>query len=198
MSRRAKFALVALAIAAFSSFALYIWFSPEGTEDALCVLAKSQFGMNCSILASPGVYEKGAVIDLPEPSNGDSARIGFPDRQIFGGACVIAPGSSDFSSFKEEPGHSVVFGKHEITLNRSVSVGAKLNIPEAASFDLQGGPKISDVRSILLSAESAQIFTIDPIAAQDALNSCNVRMSCTDNISNKQEVVTRLLVAKNL
>jgi len=154
--------------------------------------------MDCSILAVPGVYEKGAVVNVAVSPKDEIRKIGFPVQQIFGGSCVVGPSMADFSTFKEQPGQSIVFGKRELTVDRSISAGAKLNIPEAASFDLQGGPNISDVQSILLYADSAQVFTIDQTAAQDALNACSVRASCTSNISPNQGIVTRLLVAKNL
>ena len=73
-----------------------------------------------------------------------------------------------------------------------------MNVPEAADFYLQGGPNVSEVRSVLLSADSAQVFTINQTAVQDAINACSVRAACTNSISANQGIVTRLLVAKNL
>jgi hypothetical protein len=191
--------LSALMIVGFIGFAIHLYFgNPEDKQDSLCSLAKKDFNMNCSILAAPGVYEKGAVVNIAAAPAGEISKIGFPVQQIFGSSCLVGPAAADFSTFKEQPGQSVVFGKREISVDRSLSAGAKLNIPEAASFDLQGGPNISDVRSIVLNADSAQVFTINQTAAQDALNACTVRAACTKGISSNQAIVTRLLVAKNL
>ncbi len=198
MSRTIKLFSGAI-IASFVAFSAYLYFGhPEDRMDALCALAQNDFKMNCSILAAPGVYERGAIVNLVHSTADASPKIGFPIQQIFGDSCTVGISKSSFSTFQEQSGQSVIFGKREITVDRSLSAGAKLNIPEAASFDLQGGPNVSDVRSILLNAESAQVFTIDRTALQDAINSCSVRASCTRSISSNQGVVTRLLVAKNL
>ena len=106
--------------------------------------------------------------------------------------------SAGFCDFQRAAGQSVDFGKGEITVNRNASIGAKLNVPEAADFYLQGGPNVSEVRSVLLSADSAQVFTINQTAVQDTINACSVRAACTNSISANQGIVTRLLVAKNL
>jgi hypothetical protein len=197
--RKMKITLSALALIAFAFFTGYIFYIQRGDDlaDPLCLLATKEFKMHCSILAAPGVYERGAVVNIPKRETGES-KIGFPTQQIFGPSCVMDASNVDFSVFREQPDQSVVFGKKEVAINRSISAGAKLAVPEAANFDLQAGPNISEARSVVLSAESAQIFTIDQNAVQDALNSCNIRASCLRGISGHQGIVKRLLVAKNL
>jgi len=189
--------LLGILTASIGAFGAYEFVGhPEDREDPLCALARDDFKMNCSILAAPGVYQGGAIVNVSMPS-GEISKVGFPILQILGSSCAVGPTVPDFATFKEQPGQSVAFGRREFTVGRNASIGARLKVPEA-DFDLQAGPNVSDLRSVVLSADSAQVFTVDQTALQDTINACSIRTACTNNISANQGIVTRLLVAKNL
>jgi hypothetical protein len=177
-------------------FAAWVLMYPDSqlSVDPLCSLASDEFKMRCSILADPGVFSQGAIINIPAPPN-DRSKITFPSQQIFSKACLVAAAPEDLSP---QVGQSVVFGTREISISKNISAGATLNVPEAADFEIEGGPNASEVRSIVLSAESAQVLTIDRNAVQDAINKCIIRTSCLRNASSGNGIVTRFLVAKNL
>jgi hypothetical protein len=190
--------IIAGTITTFIAFVayIYLYLRPKDLEDPICALVSSQFNtLRCSILAEPSSYEKGAVVDLPEKEAKDQ-RIGIPDTWIFGDSCIAKEAKLDLPDFQVQPIISINFGSTSANIERELKLGWKLSASDDAK--LSAGPKISEVRSIELSADSAQLITMDLTAIQKQIDKCNIMATCLSNISPNRSIVNRLLIAKNL
>lgn len=181
----------------FVGYTGYVFWVADSFEDPICDLAKGTFQLNCTVLASTTVYDSGSI--LPIQSEGsESDRVGLPSLQVLGETCFLSVDGAPLSLIEKKPSKSVVFGTREYSVNKSAGVNAELTLPKSIGFKLVGGPKISEVRSITLSADAANLFDIDNVRFQDQIDQCKIRQSCLDNLTKEQEIVSQILVAKNL
>jgi hypothetical protein len=185
-----------LLIAALIVYRYYI-ISQKDRVDPLCALAKS-YGMSCAKLAVPSVYDHGAYVQS-QPQDKGVQELVLPTDYIFSERCAFSPEATAFARFRESPDQRVNFGSHTFNVDRSLSVGVDLTIPKVAGLTLAAGPKLSEIRSVTLQADSAQYFNVDTNEFLTALGSCTVNPSCARVASSPDvHVIKRLLVAKNL
>ena len=199
MNRWQKILVIAV-ISAFAVFVIHTFTtSPISESNPLCDLAAERFKMECVLLGSPGIYDKGAFIRSSE-TDASLTPLPLPEDQILAESCLLNPVENvGLATFKEDPNKSIVFGKYSFNINRNVKLGANLNLPEAAGFQIKAGPEIAQAKTINLEADSAVFFNIDSSVFKSILNNCSLKRSCVSNVkdSNKR-VIKQLLIAKNL
>src|SRR5262252_1118190 len=164
-------AVVVLAVLVFIIYRFYA-FGPKPSPDPLCAMA-SRYKMTCVNLAAPAVYDHGALIRSSLESKND-AIVALPSDYVFSDRCALSPTAIAFSQYHESPEHNVVFGSHTFNIDRNLSIGANLTLPKVAGLSLKAGPKLSEIRSIVLEADSAPYSNIDTNAFLNALSSCTV------------------------
>ena len=181
--RKALVSGVAVVVLGAIGFGLWVYLRPPSTpsslEDPLCKMVRERFSMRCAPLASPGVYERGALVLAP-PGGEQRQATALPDDYLFSPECVFDASAVGSASFKEDPGRVVDFGKHSYKLDRNASAGVTLNLPKVAGLTFKAGPKVAEIREIVLEADSARYFNIDSQAFQTSLKSCAIRPACIE------------------
>ena len=175
----------------------YVHLGAKLDADRLCALAQT-YHMRCVSLASPTIYDHGAYVHL-DPTQKENDQVSLPTDYVFSPQCSFAAATAAFTQFKEDPTQYVAFGTHVFRVDRHLSAGVDLNLPRLAGLSLKAGPKVSDIRSVSLEAESARYFNIDTREFLNTLSSCSVRPACASVVKSANvRVIKRLLVAKNL
>ncbi|MDX1702344.1 MAG: hypothetical protein R3250_17080, partial [Melioribacteraceae bacterium] len=190
--------ILIILLISFSIFALNIFFLNPSFKDPICDLANETFGMSCVPLASPGVYEKGAMFSK-STEDVSKSKYKFPIDYVLSDSCYSPYTDLSFAKFVKDDEKSVNFGKHSFSINKNLSVGIELNLPKNFGIKLQAGPKISEVKSVEMEAENAILFNIDSQKFIETLNSCAIKKSCISKaIKNNILIAKQILVAENL
>lgn len=183
------------------SFAGWLWFLPSPLADSgdpLCKMVSARFSMSCVPLATPRMYDRGAIMRLSDGSSVPSANA-LPDDYLFSDACIFSPDALQSVSFREDPKLALDFGKHKYSVDRNAALGVDLNLPKVAGIKFKAGPKISQLRDVVLEAESMRYFNIDSQAFLTSLRSCAIRPACISRVkSSSSSVIKRFIIAKNL
>lgn len=174
-----------------------IWFLPSVSKDPLCEFARAR-GMECVALASPGVYERGAII-VPPPQAKTSATLPPASEYLLSEACVLPGAKTEFAQFHDDPSRQIAFPNQRISMWKSLLFQGSLSSKEVGGIELKLGPKAESSVSIDLTSDGVQAFNIDTTRFQDALGSCAIRRSCAERLNNGNgKIVKQFLVAKNL
>jgi hypothetical protein len=187
-----------VALISFVGFAIRIFHSTPTLDDPLCNLATETFGMTCVPLASPIIYEKGAIFKRNSEESGNT-NYKFPVDYILSESCFAPDEDLGFAKFVKDTSKSINFGRHSFSINKNLSIGVNLNLPQTMGSKLQAGLRISEVKSVIMEADSAQLFNIDSRKFIESINSCSAKKSCVSKADNPQNlIVKQLLVAQNL
>ena len=144
-----------LLIAGLIVYRYYIM-SQKDRGDPLCALAAS-YGMSCTKLAVPGVYDHGAYV-RSQPQDKATEQLVLPSDYVFSERCAFSPEATAFARFRESPDQRVNFGTHTFNVDRSLSVGVDLSIPKIAGFKLAAGPKLAEIRSVTLQSRFRSVL----------------------------------------
>jgi hypothetical protein len=201
-SRRYQFAAVILLVMAVIGFGVRIYFrapSYGNAEDPLCKMVAGRYKMRCAPLASPKTYDRGALITTSPAEKDHDAPATLPEDYLFSSACVFSSDAIKASVFREDPDVSLDFGKHKYKVDRNASAGVDLSLPRVAGLKFKAGSKISEVREVVLEADSARYFNIDSQAFLTSMKSCAIRPACIARAkAPSTDIVKRFIVARNL
>ena len=192
--------LLTICLLGFGVTAAIIFILPliSEKEDPVCKLARER-GMECVTMASPSIYERGALITSPEKANPGDA-LPLAKDYLLSDQCVLPGANIAFSKFHDDPKQAVAFPDQTTTVERSASALLKAkSSSKVGGLEMNAGPKINNSNKINIKSSGVQLWSIETAPLRDALGSCYVRRACVAQIRDgRARVVKDLLVAKDL
>jgi hypothetical protein len=156
MKLRWLVATLRVSLATITGAYIYIViYFPKESSDPVCEFAKAQ-GMNCVILASPAVYERGAIIHLQQDQSLNDA-IPLAGENLFSDSCVLPGANVALAKFQDDPERSVAFPEQTTTISRGLAGLINLAAPsKIGGFKIKAGSKSSESMAVRLSASKGK------------------------------------------
>ncbi|MDW9414236.1 hypothetical protein GOB15_07150 [Sinorhizobium meliloti] len=196
MPQRLTVSIIGLFVLSFAAVAVWVFTSPL-SRDPICEFAREK-GMQCVTLASPGIYERGAIIDVP-PRRDANQPLPLAHEYLLSNNCILPGADMAFASFQDDPKREIAFPNKKISIDRSLSLGAEVSSQRLGGIEIKVGPKAESSISLELRSSGARFFNIETTPLRAALSSCQVRRSCAERVKTGEvKIVKELLVAKDL
>ncbi len=173
---------------------------PVPVTDSLCVYVHNELkGVECvQVLASDKFMKPGSIVETTTDKDG-TLRVALPRADLLNDVCKVPGASFDKILFGINDPQLLSIPTLMYASNRSLAVGANIELPELNGTRIEAGPHWSQIRKITFSVDAAWFLNLDENVAADAITSCQIKESCVSRLlASQYRVVSGAVVAKGV